>query len=242
MSHNFSSHSGITLRYPRIIAGCLFAFLFLVGSHLATPDLLLAQQGTLVIPRIQYSGGGDWYTDPTSIPNLLKAAADRLGLSTRPEHLVVHLSDPDLFSYPMLYMTGHGNVKFDEAEINRLVTYLDNGGFLWIDDCYGMDRTLRRELKRVYPDLELAPIPPDHPIFHTTYDFPKGLPKLHEHDGKPPAAYGIFSKGRLVIFYTYETDIGCGLEDKGVHPEDSEESREQALQMGLNILVFAMSQ
>lgn len=222
--------------------GILLSLVLLLAGNLAIPVTLRAQQGTVVIPRIQYGGGGDWYTDPTSIPNLLKTAADRLGLSTRPEHVVIKLADPELFSYPMLYMTGHGNVKFEEAELNRLVTYLDHGGFLWIDDCYGMDRSLRRELKRLYPDLELAPIPPDHPIFHTVYDFPQGVPKVHEHDGKPPAAYGIFSKGRLVLFYTFETDIGCGLEDKEVHPENTDETREKALQMGLNILVFAMSQ
>ena len=220
----------------------LYKLVLVVLFALAAVGPVAADWGTIAIPRIQYGGGGDWYTDPTSIPNLLKAAADRLGLPTRPENFALRISDPDLFSYPMLYLTGHGHVKFEDQEVNRLSSYLDNGGFLWVDDCYGLDRSLRRELRKVFPDKELAPVPPDHPIFHTVYDFPQGLPKVHEHDGKPPQAYGIFSKGRLVVFYTFETDIGDGLEDDGVHPEDSAEIREKALQMALNILVFAMTQ
>ena len=221
------------------------ALLLLVVGFILTPlSHLFAQSpwGSLRLPRVQYGGGGDWYTDPTSIPNLLKAAEERLKFTTRPDNFAIRIQDADLFHYPMLYMTGHGNVKFEDAEISRLQSWLDNGGFLWVDDCYGIDRSLRREFKRLYPNLELAPIPPDHPIFKTVYDMPKGLPKIHEHDGKPPQAYGIFNKGRLVIFYTHETDIGCGLEDVGVHPEDTPEVRELALKMALNILVFAITQ
>jgi hypothetical protein len=217
----------------------LIALLLIFGLNAGTGR---AEWAPIAVPRIQYSGGGDWYTDPTSLPNLLKAAADRLRLPTKPENITVKLIDSDLYTYPMLYLTGHGNVKFADDEINRLVTYLDNGGFLWIDDCYGLDKSIRREFKRLYPDKELALLPPDHPIYHAVYDFPQGLPKIHEHDGKPPQGYGIFSKGRLVIFYTYETDIGDGLEDPGVHPEDSPEIREKALQMALNILVYALTQ
>ncbi|MFZ2956490.1 MAG: DUF4159 domain-containing protein [Candidatus Ozemobacteraceae bacterium] len=235
---NLSQRKPLSERFSKnlFVLVCLGVFLF-VGGGVGN-----AQTGTLVVPRLQYGGGGDWYTDPTSMPNLLKAAAEKLNIVTRPDHLVIKVGDAELFSYPMMYLTGHGNVKFDETEINRLVTYLDNGGFLWVDDCYGIDRSIRRELKKMYPDLQLVPIPADHPIFHTVFDFPKGLPKIHEHDGKPPAAYGIFNKGRLIVFYTFETDIGCGLEDQGVHPEDKPEIREQALNMALNILVFAMNQ
>lgn len=227
---------------PTRFSASLYKLTLVVLFALAAVGPGAADWGTIAIPRIQYGGGGDWYTDPTSIPNLLKAAADRLGLPTRPENFALRISDPDLFSYPMLYLTGHGNVKFEDQEVNRLSSYLDNGGFLWVDDCYGLDRSIRRELRKVFPDKELAPVPPDHPIFHTVYDFPQGLPKVHEHDGKPPQAYGIFSKGRLVVFYTFETDIGDGIEDEGVHPEDSAEIREKAMQMALNILVFAMTQ
>jgi len=201
-----------------------------------------AEWGTIAIPRIHYGGGGDWYTDPTSMPNLLKAAAERFNLPTRPEHFPIRISDQALFTYPLLYLTGHGNVKFEDQEVNRLVTYLDNGGFLWIDDCYGIDKSIRRELRKLYPDKEPALLPADHPIYRTAYDLPQGLPKIHEHDGKPPQGYGIFSKGRLVIFYTYETDIGDGLEDEGVHPENTPEKREEAMKMALNILFYALSQ
>lgn len=215
----------------------LSAFLFLFCG--AGPA---AEWGTIAIPRVQYGGGGDWYTDPTSLPNLLKAAADRFSLPTRPENFSIRVSDQSLFAYPMIYITGHGNVKFEDHEVNRLVTYLDNGGFLWVDDCYGIDRSIRREFRKLYPDKELALLPADHPIYRSAYDLPKGLPKIHEHDGKPPQGYGIFSKGRLVIFYTYETDIGDGLEDEGVHPENTPEKREEAMKMALNILFYALSQ
>lgn len=223
--------------FPRSLAWGLMLLLCL-----ASAGPVAAEWGAIAIPRVQYGGGGDWYTGPTSIPNLLKAAAERLGLPTRPDHFAIRISDPELFSYPMLYLTGHGNVKFDDQEVNRLTAWLDNGGFLWINDSYGIDRSIRRELRKIYPDKELAAVPPDHPIFHQVYDFPDGLPKIHEHDGKPPQAYGIFSKGRLVVFYTYESDIGDGLEDEGVHPTDTPEVREKAMQMALNILVFALSQ
>ena len=209
---------------------------------LANGSLQGAEWGTIIVPRVQYSGGGDWYTDPTSLPNLLKAATERLKIPTRPDNISIKLNDGELYQYPMIYLTGHGNVKFADDEVNRLVIYLDNGGFLWIDDCYGIDKSLRREFRKLYPDKELSLVPMDHPIYHTVYDFPKGLPKVHEHDGKPPQGYGIFNKGRMVIFYSVETDIGCGLEDAGVHPEDSPEIRESALKMALNILVFAMTQ
>ncbi len=208
----------------------------------SVPVMAQAPWGTIRIPRVQYGGGGDWYTDPTSIPNLLKAASERLQLPTRPENFSIKIQDAELFHFPMLYLTGHGNVRFEEAEVSRLQSWLDNGGFLWIDDCYGLDKSIRRELRRIFPDKELAPLPASHLIFHTAYDLPKGLPKVHEHDGKPPTAYGIFNKGRMVVLYTYETDIGDGIEDPGVHPEDSPEIREEALKMALNILLFAMTQ
>ncbi|MBF0546866.1 MAG: DUF4159 domain-containing protein [Candidatus Riflebacteria bacterium] len=240
---NFFTNRGFQLF--QTVRKLSFAKLFLISFllfFLFDATQCFAQQGFILIPRIQYGGGGDWYTDPTSIPNLLKAASDRLKLITRPEHKVIKISDPDLFSYPMVYLTGHGNVKFDDQEINRLRTWLDNGGFLWIDDCYGIERSIKRELKKVFPDRELVLLPVEHPIFKSVYDFPKGIPKIHEHDGKAPGAYAIFNKGRMCVLYTYETDIGCGLEDEGIHPADSKEIRESALRMALNILVFAMNQ
>lgn len=230
-------------QYKKLAAASISLSFALLLTALAVPSALYASDWDLIsIPRLQYGGGGDWYTDPTSIPNLLKAAGERLKLPVRPEHLVIRIIDSELYNSPMVYLTGHGNVKFADDEVNRLVSYLDNGGFLWVDDCYGLDKSMRRELRRLYPDKELALVPADHPIYHTVYDLPKGLPKIHEHDGKPPQGYAIFNKGRMVVFFTFETDIGCGLEDAGVHPEDSPETRENALKMALNILVFALTQ
>ncbi len=198
----------------------------------------------LLIPRIKYGGGGDWYTDPTSLPNLLKALHERFGINTTPENKAVSLSDATLFDYPIIYLTGHGNVRFEDEELSKLRNYLDNGGLLWIDDCYGLDQSIRRELKRLFPDADnaLTALPLSHPIFRQAYDLTEGLPKVHEHDNKPPVLFGIARKGRIVVLYTYETDIGDGLEDEGVHPEDKPEIREKAMQMAINIVMFAMSQ
>jgi len=196
----------------------------------------------IIIPRVKYGGGGDWYTGPTSMPNLLKQASERLNMPTQTENIAVSISDPELFRYPMLYLTGHGQVRFSDFEINTLLNYLDNGGFLWVNDSYGIDRFIRREMRRLYPDREFELLPADHAIFKMVYDFPEGLPKIHEHDGKPPAAYAIFDKGRMKILYTYESDIGDGLEDAGIHKVDTPEIREKAMQMALNLLVYVMMQ
>lgn len=196
----------------------------------------------IIIPRVKYGGGGDWYTGPTSMPNLLKQASERLQLPTQPENIAVSISDPELFRYPMLYLTGHGQVRFSDFEINTLLNYLDNGGFLWVNDSYGIDRFIRREVRRLYPDREFEQLPADHAIFRMVYDFPEGLPKIHEHDGKPPAAYALFDKGRMKILYTWESDIGDGLEDAGIHKVDTTEIREKAMQMALNLLAYVMMQ
>jgi hypothetical protein len=195
-----------------------------------------------LIPRVKYGGGGDWYTGPTSMPNLLKQASERLRLPSQPENVAVSISDPELFRYPMLYLTGHGQVRFSDFEINTLLNYLDNGGFLWVNDSYGIDRYIRREVRRLYPDREFELLPADHPIFNMVYEFKDGLPKIHEHDNKPPAAYAIFDKGRMKILYLYESDIGDGLEDAGIHKVDTPEIREKAMQMALNILAYVMMQ
>lgn len=216
-------------------------FAVLIALTAISPSFA-AEFDRLVIPRVKYSGGGDWYTGPTSMPNLLKQASERLGLPTQAENVAVAISDPELFRYPLLFMTGHGQIKFKDHELNTLLTYLDNGGFLLANDSYGMERHIKREIRRLYPDRELEILPKDHPIFHMLYDFPDGLPKIHEHDGKPPVAYGLFDKGRLKILYLLESDVGDGLEDEGVHRTDSPEIREKAMQMALNILVFVMNQ
>ena len=196
----------------------------------------------LTIPRLRYSGGGDWYSDPTSMLNLMRQAKKRLNIPTQVDDVVVSISDTDLFKYPMLFVSGHGRIKFKDFELNRLRTYLDNGGFLWADDDFGFDKYIRHEIGRLYPGKKLKILATSNPIFHMAYDMPNGLPKVHEHDGKPPVAYAIFDKGRMTVLYTHDCDIGDGTADKGVHPGDSDAIREKAMKTALNILTYVMTQ
>ncbi|MEJ2184764.1 MAG: DUF4159 domain-containing protein [Gemmatimonadota bacterium] len=193
------------------------------------------------IAQVQYDGGGDWYANPSSLPNLLHEIRVRTGLpvASRPAH--VRLTDPDLWRYPYLYVTGHGNIRLSEAEIRSLRRYLAHGGFLHVDDNYGLDRSFRREIRRVFPDRPLVPLPADNPVYHVFYDLPDGLPKIHEHDGLPAQGFGIFEKGRLVVFYSYQSDLGDGWEDADVHG-DPPEKREAAFRMGVNLFLYAMAQ
>lgn len=194
----------------------------------------------LKLAVLKYRGGGDWYANPTSVPNLIKFCNQYLGTSLHPEPDYVEPGAPEIFNYPFVHMTGHGNVVFSQAEIQNLRKYLFAGGFLHIDDNYGMDKYIRPQLKQLFPEYELTELPPSHPIFHQKFSFPQGLPKIHEHDGKPPQAFGIFHEGRLILLYTYETDLGDGWEDPDVH-KDPEEKRQQALRMGANIIQFVFS-
>lgn len=196
---------------------------------------------SLTVARLRYGGGGDWYANPSSIPNLLSAIRERTGLVTARREVTVSLLDPALPDHPYLYMTGHGEVRFTQEERVALGAYLDGGGFLHADDNYGLDTSFRREMALVFPEAELVELPPSHPVFRVFYPFPEGLPKIHEHDGKPPQALGIFRGGRLVVFYSYESDLGDGWEDPGVHG-DPPEVREQALRMGVNLFLFALGQ
>ena len=223
-------------------AGRAGPVVMLVGA-LAVPAVHSLAQGTgpVTIGRLQYEGGGDWYANPSSLPNLLAELRARTGIPTAERDVAIRPSDPALRDCPFLYMTGHGNVRFSPEERLALRRYLLEGGFLHADDNYGMDESFRQEMARVFPDRELVELPPEHPVFHAPYEFPDGLPKIHEHDGAPPQAFGIFHQGRLVVIYTYETDLGDGWEDPDVH-EDSAEIREDALRMGVNIFVFAMTQ
>lgn len=193
------------------------------------------------IGRLKYGGGGDWYSNPTSLPNL--AAALKLRTPVKIGDIKegrVELLDEDLFSYPLLYMNGHGEVRFSQAERERLAEYLERGGFLWADDNYGMDRSFRREIAKVFPGSQLVELPFDHPLFSAYYTLASGTPKVHEHDSKPPQALGLFQGGRLVVLYTYESDIGDGLEDPDVH-KDKPEVREQAMQFAINVVVYTMT-
>lgn len=193
------------------------------------------------IARIHYSGGGDWYSDPSSLPNLISYLNDNTPMSAHSEEIRIKLTDDDASHYPYLYMTGHGNVRFTDDEIIALRSHLMNGGFLHADDNYGMDESFRREMKRVFPNKDFVPLPTDHSIFSSFYKLPNGLPKVHEHDNQPPQALGLFENDRLVVLYTYESDLGDGWEDASVH-QDPIEIREAALKMGVNIIYFALTQ
>ena len=196
---------------------------------------------TFSIARIHYGGGGDWYSDPSSIPNLLKYLSTNTPISVNPEEARIKLTDENANQYPYLYLTGHGNIKFTDDEIISLRTILMNNGFLHADDNYGMDVSFRREIKRVFPNKELVPLPYDHRLFHTYFSFPEGLPKIHEHDGKPPQALALFEGERIILLYTYESDLGDGWENASVH-QDPWPIRESALKMGVNIIYFALTQ
>lgn len=195
---------------------------------------------SLTVARLQYDGGGDWYANPSSLPNLLSALRDRIGLPVASREAVVRPLDAALRRFPYLYLTGHGDVRFSAAERAALRDYLLDGGFLHADDNYGLDESFREEVAQIFPDRALVEIPPDHPVFHVLYDFPQGLPKVHEHDGERPRALGIFHEGRIVLFYSYESDLGDGWEDPDVHGDDAA-VREAALRMGVNLFLYALS-
>jgi hypothetical protein len=195
----------------------------------------------LVVARLQYDGGGDWYANPSSLPNLIQAIRTRTTLDVEPVELRLRLTDPRLWEVPFLHATGHGNLTFSDEEIARLRDWLLRGGFLHVDDNYGLDASFRREIARVFPDRPLQAVPRDHAVYHALYDLPQGLPKIHEHDGKPPEGLGIFIGGRLAVFYSYESDLGNGWEDPGTHPTDPPERHEAALRMGVNLFVYAVT-
>lgn len=189
------------------------------------------------IALLKYSGGGDWYANPTSLPNLIQYANQTINTQIKAKPGLVEPSSPELFSYPFVHMTGHGNVVFSPADVSNLRNYMLSGGFLHIDDNYGMDEYIRKEIKKLFPNNNLVEIPANHPIFQKPFNFPSGLPKIHEHDGTRAQAFGIFENNRLVLLYTYECDLGDGWENPEVH-NDPKEVREKALKMGANILNY----
>lgn len=202
--------------------------------------LLVTAQAQVKIGRLKYNGGGDWYGNKTALPNLIAFANRELNCSIANEEDVVEAGSSDLFLYPYIYMTGHGNVVFNENEASNLRKYLLGGGFLHIDDNYGMDKFIRIELKKVFPELELQELPFDHPVYHQKFNFEKGLPKIHEHDGKPSQGLGLMFEGRLVVFYSFECDLGNGWEDARIH-NDPEAKRLEALRMGANLLSYCLT-
>ncbi|NRB83893.1 MAG: DUF4159 domain-containing protein [Winogradskyella sp.] len=189
---------------------------------------------------LKYKGGGDWYSNPTALPNLIKFCNDNIDTNINETIETVEVGSTDIFQYPFLHMTGHGNVFFSDEDAENLRLHLISGGFLHIDDNYGMEPYITKELKKVFPNKELRAIPSDHEIFNSAFEFPKGLPKVHEHDGKAPQAFGIFHEGRLVLLFTFESDLGDGWEDEEVH-NDPEDVRDKALKMGANIVKYAFT-
>lgn len=220
---------GNTMKNLKLSFGIILLFIMLF------PAISMGQE--LRIGLMKYDGGGDWYADPTALPNLIAFCNDELNMNLHPDYDAVEPSSKDIFNYPFLHLTGHGNVYFSEYEAENIRNYLLSGGFLHIDDNYGLDKHIRREMKKVFPDKEFVELPHDHAIYNQQYAFEQGLPKIHEHDGKPPQGFGIIHEGRLVAFYTYETDLSDGWEDPSVH-NNPPEKRQTALQMGANIIQY----
>jgi hypothetical protein len=210
------------------------------GADATGPVSDPADEYGIRIARLKYGGGGDWYSDPSSIPNWLNEFQKRTGIPTHTEEKIVSLTDENLRAYPFLYLTGHGTIRLTAEEIGALRAHLESGGFLYADDNYGMDTSFRAMVAELFPEEQLAELPSAHPIYSVFYDLP-GLPKIHEHDGKTPQGLGVTLNGRLVIFYSYESDIGDGLEDPRVH-NDPDDKRELAMKMAVNILMYAITQ
>jgi hypothetical protein len=217
-------------------------FLILAASSLygQAPRTINRSASQFRIARLKYAGGGDWYNDPTEEPNLLKFVRNNTNIEVNAEYTWVDIASDDIFNYPFLFMTGHGNVDFSEAEAKRLRAYLEAGGFLYIDDDYGLDKPIRREIKKVFPEQDFQELPYSHGIYHAHFEFPNGVPKTHEHDGKPPQGFGLFLNGRLCVYYTYESNPSDGWDDPDVHG-DPPEKREEALRFGTNIVVWALT-
>ncbi|MSQ79213.1 MAG: DUF4159 domain-containing protein [Flavobacteriaceae bacterium] len=218
------------MKHLQKVAHLCLAMSIFYGFNFSLPPIKLA--------RLKYSGGGDWYLSPTSLPNLIKFCNQTLGTSISADEETVEPGSPEIFNYPLLHITGHGNMLFSDAEARNLRKYLESGGFLNINDSYGMDKFIRREMKKVFPELDLIELPFNHPIYHTAFEFANGLPKIHQHDNKPPQGFGITCKGRLVCFYNYECDLGDGWENPEIH-KDAADKRLKSLQMGANIVRYA---
>lgn len=220
--------------------GLFFAALPVFGLIFSSHTLQRGAAYSVKIARIKYNGGGDWYSSRTALKNLAGFCNKNIGTQIDPDEVHVELASADLFNYPYTFLTGHGNVLFSNADVDNLRLYLESGGFLHICDNYGMDKFIRREMKKVFPELDFTELPFTHSIYHQAYEFKTGLPKIHEHDGKAPKGYGLIYKGRLICFYDYECDLGNGWEDQEVY-NDAPELRKKALQMGANIIQYTFN-
>ena len=214
----------------------LFWILILVLSA----NLFAQTKNGFQIARLKYNGGGDWYNDPSAEVNLLNFVNENTNIKVQPEYVFVDINSSDLFTYPFLFMTGHGNIVFSDSDAKRLKAYLESGGFLYVDDDYGLDKSFRREIKKVFPEKDLAELPFNHGLYHCVYDFNFGPPKTHEHDNKAPQGFGIFIKDRLAVYYTKESNPSDGWADARAH-NDPPQKREEALRFGANIIVWALS-
>lgn len=237
----FSLNPDISRLYTNRILKLLFVLL-LLSFILIEPSITKAQEFKgFKIARLKYRGGGDWYNDPSSLTNLIKYTRKYVPIDLDIEYQDVDIGSRDLFKYPWAFVTGHGNISLNEAEARNLREYLDNGGFLYIDDDYGFDAYIRKAIKKVYPDGKFVELPFSHPIYHQVFQFPDGLPKIQKHNGKRPQGFAMFRNGRMVIYYTYETDLGDGWADQDAH-DDPEWKRTEALKMGVNLLVYTLTQ
>jgi hypothetical protein len=205
-------------------------------------SMLSFRMPTYKMAKLKYNGGGDWYANRTALPNLIAFCNKNLGTNFDPAEAIVDPGSTDIFNYPFIYMTGHGNVIFSDQEAKNLRTYLTGGGFLHIDDNYGLDKFIRPQMKKVFPELEFTELPVNHVLYNQKYKFSSGLPKIHEHDGKRPQGFALIYNGRIVCYYTYESDLGNGWEDAGTYASDSEETRQNALKMGSNLVQYALTQ
>lgn len=223
----------------RLLPRILKASILVLSAWQAAFAQLPASSSQFVLPRVKYGGGGDWYNDPSILPNLMRFISQNSALTCQPTERYIELTDDALFSYPVIFLTGHGRITFSGDEVERLRLYLQSGGFLYADDDYGMDRFFRESMKKVFPNKRWIELPFNHEVYHVLYNF-NGIPKIHEHDGGPGKAYALFHEGRMVVLYTFNTNISDGWADPDVH-KDPEPVRRAALQMGANIVLYAIS-
>ncbi|WP_461789206.1 DUF4159 domain-containing protein [Pedobacter sp.] len=216
------------------IVRCAVALAFLLLTSFTAPP-------TYKLGKLKYAGGGDWYANRTALPNLIAFCNKYIATNFVADEAIVDVGSAEIFNYPFVYMTGHGNVSFNAQEVANLRKYLVGGGFLHIDDNYGLDKFIRTQMKKVFPELNFVELPANHPIYNQKFKFPNGLPKIHEHDNKRPQGFALIYQGRVVCYYTYECDLGNGWEDYGTYPSDTQESRANALKMGANLIQYALT-